>query len=149
MPLRDVAVMELFYSSGLRLSELTALDVSDLDVYNEICPRVRQGTKGTRLPGCVRRFGSGFAVIAPPPMCIGPLFINKQRRRISTRSIWLVLKISATHLDSDLAQPAINCVTASPPIYSIKAPICAAFRPCSGTRVYRQRKSTRMFRSNA
>ena len=31
MPLRDVGIMELFYSSGLRLSELAALDVADVD----------------------------------------------------------------------------------------------------------------------
>jgi integrase/recombinase XerC len=36
MPLRDVAVMELFYSSGLRLSELAALDVADVDLYTEL-----------------------------------------------------------------------------------------------------------------
>src|SRR5207253_1923961 len=35
MPLRDTAIMELFYSSGLRLSELAALSVSDLDPYTE------------------------------------------------------------------------------------------------------------------
>ena len=32
MPLRDVAIMELFYSIGLRLSELTDLDVADVDL---------------------------------------------------------------------------------------------------------------------
>ena len=30
MPLRDVAIMELFYSSGLRLSELVGLDIDDV-----------------------------------------------------------------------------------------------------------------------
>src|SRR2546430_5315447 len=35
MPLRDVAIMELFYSSGLRLGELTALDVAAVDLYTE------------------------------------------------------------------------------------------------------------------
>src|SRR6266436_1506596 len=35
MPLRDVGIMELFYSSGLRLSELAALDVAELDPYTE------------------------------------------------------------------------------------------------------------------
>ena len=35
MPLRDAAILELFYSSGLRLSELTALAVADLDPYTE------------------------------------------------------------------------------------------------------------------
>src|SRR4030095_13623985 len=33
MPLRDVAIMALFYSSCLRLSELAALDVADVDPY--------------------------------------------------------------------------------------------------------------------
>ena len=35
MPQRDVAIMELFYSSGLRLAELAALNVNDLDIYTE------------------------------------------------------------------------------------------------------------------
>ena len=35
MPLRDAAVLELFYSSGLRLAELAALDVADVDLYTE------------------------------------------------------------------------------------------------------------------
>jgi len=35
MPLRDAAVLELFYSSGLRLSELAALEVADVDLYTE------------------------------------------------------------------------------------------------------------------
>ncbi|MBA2534621.1 MAG: site-specific integrase, partial [Rubrobacter sp.] len=35
MPLRDAAIMEMFYSSGLRLSELASLNVSDVDIYTE------------------------------------------------------------------------------------------------------------------
>src|SRR5437868_2407611 len=35
MPLRDVAIMELFYSSGLRLSELASLNVADVELYTE------------------------------------------------------------------------------------------------------------------
>ena len=49
MPLRDVAIMELFYSSGLRLSELAALDVADLDPYTE---SVRVFGKGRKERVC-------------------------------------------------------------------------------------------------
>ncbi len=49
MPLRDVAVMELFYSSGLRLSELAALDVEDVDLYTE---SVRVFGKGRKERVC-------------------------------------------------------------------------------------------------
>src|SRR5438105_1525362 len=45
MPLRDVAVMELFYSSGLRLSELAALDVEDVDLYTESVRVFGNGSK--------------------------------------------------------------------------------------------------------
>ncbi len=49
MPLRDVAIMELFYSSGLRLSELAGLDVADLDPYTE---SVRVFGKGRKERVC-------------------------------------------------------------------------------------------------
>ncbi len=97
MPLRDVAIMELFYSSGLRLSELTALDVSDLDVYTESVRVLGKGRKERVCPvgapalEAVSRYRSAAGVHS------GPLFINKQQRRISTRSIWLVLKRYLRH----------------------------------------------------
>jgi len=49
MPLRDAAILELFYSSGLRLSELAALNVSDLDPYTE---SVRVFGKGSKERVC-------------------------------------------------------------------------------------------------
>src|SRR5204862_8323078 len=49
MPLRDVSIMELFYSSGLRLSELAALDVGEVDPYTE---SVRVFGKGRKERVC-------------------------------------------------------------------------------------------------
>jgi integrase/recombinase XerC len=92
MPLRDVAIMELFYSSGLRLSELAALDVADLDPYTESARVFGKGRKERICPvglpalEAIQRFRAAANVHA------GPLFINKARRRMSVRSIWLVLK---------------------------------------------------------
>ena len=97
MPLRDVAIMELFYSSGLRLSELAALDVAEVDLYTE---SVRVLGKGRRERVCpvglpaleaIQKYRAAAAVHS------GALFINKARRRISTRSIWLVLKRYLRH----------------------------------------------------
>src|SRR5436309_11337013 len=97
MPLRDVAIMELFYSSGFRLSELAALDVADLDPYTESARVVRKGRQArvcaVGLPAleAIQRYRAAANVHG------GPLFINKLRKRISTRSIWLVLKRYLRH----------------------------------------------------
>lgn len=45
LEIRDVAMFELFYSSGLRLSELAALDLNDLDLADSSL-RVRSGKGG-------------------------------------------------------------------------------------------------------
>src|SRR2546425_5143324 len=97
MPLRDVAIMELFYSSGLRLSELTDLDVADVDLYTE---SVRVFGKGSKERICPVGFPALEAISRYRAMAnvhSGPLFINKFRKRISTRSIWLVLKRYLPH----------------------------------------------------
>jgi len=95
MPLRDIAIMELFYSSGLRLSELAALDVADVDLYTE---SVRG--KGRKERICPVGFPALEAISryrAAANVHSGALFINKLRRRMSTRSIWLVLKRYLRH----------------------------------------------------
>jgi site-specific recombinase XerD len=97
MPLRDIAIMELFYSSGLRLSELAALDVADVDLYTE---SVRVFGKGRKERICPVGFPALEAISryrAAANVHSGALFINKLRRRISTRSVWLVLKRYLRH----------------------------------------------------
>jgi len=97
MPLRDVGIMELFYSSGLRLSELAALDVADVDLYTESVRVFGKGRKERVCPvglpalEAIQRYRAAANVHA------GPLFINKARKRMSARSIWLVLKRYVRH----------------------------------------------------
>lgn len=51
LEIRDLAMFELFYSSGLRLSELAALDLSDLDLPdNTLTVRRGKGGKSRVLP---------------------------------------------------------------------------------------------------
>jgi integrase/recombinase XerC len=97
MPLRDVAIMELFYSSGLRLSELTALDVADVDLYTESVRVFGKGRKERVCPVGLPALEAISRYRAAANVHSGPLFISKSRRRMSTRSIWLVLKRYLRH----------------------------------------------------
>ncbi len=97
MPLRDVAIMELFYSSGLRLSELAALNVADVDLYTESVRVLGKGRKERICPVGLPALETISRYRAAANVHAGPLFINKSRRRMSTRSIWLVLKRYLRH----------------------------------------------------
>jgi site-specific recombinase XerD len=97
MPLRDAAVMELFYSSGLRLAELASLDVNDLDIYTESVRVLGKGRKERVCPVGAPALEAVSRYRAAANVHSGPLFINKGRRRISSRSIWLILKRYLRH----------------------------------------------------
>jgi integrase/recombinase XerC len=97
MPLRDVAIMELFYSSGLRLSELAGLDVADVDPYTESVRVFGKGRKERICPLGLPALEAISRYRAAANVHSGPLFINKARKRMSVRSIWLVLKRYVRH----------------------------------------------------
>lgn len=92
MPLRDAAILELFYSSGLRLAELTALDLDQIDYPSETVRVMGKGSKERLVP-----IGS-FAMKAlqnyrsAAKVQEGPLFLSKLRKRLSSRSINNILK---------------------------------------------------------
>src|SRR5256714_7220064 len=80
MPLRDAAVLELFYSSGLRLSELASLDVADADLYTESVRVFGKGRKERVCPvglpalEAIQRYRTAARVHGRP------IFINPARR---------------------------------------------------------------------
>ena len=84
--------MELFYSSGLRLSELAALDVADVDPYTESVRVFGKGRKERVCPVGLPALEAIQKYRVTANVHAGPLFINKARRRMSVRSVWLVLK---------------------------------------------------------
>ena len=97
MPLRDVAIMELFYSSGLRLGELASLEVPDVDLYTESVRVFGKGRKERVCPIGAPALEAIQKYRAAANVHSGPLFINKARKRISPRSIWLILKRYLRH----------------------------------------------------
>lgn len=103
MPLRDVAIMELFYSSGLRLGELASLNVADVDVYTESVRVLGKGRKERVCPVGAPALEAVSRYRAAANVQTGPLFINKLRRRISPRSVWLILKRYLRHTSIPIA----------------------------------------------
>lgn len=89
---RDAAILELFYSTGLRLAELASLDVNDVDSINESVRVIGKGSKerlvpiGTHAMKAMQKYRSIAEVHE------GPLFVSKLRKRLSTRSLNSVLK---------------------------------------------------------
>ena len=94
--IRDKAMVELLYSSGLRLSELCGLNMESISIKERSCRVVGKGNKTRDLPVgekaiqslrdwlLVRENISSDANKA--------LFLNKNGKRISTRSVQLRLE---------------------------------------------------------
>jgi site-specific recombinase XerD len=97
MPSRDAAIMEVFYSSGLRLAELASLNVADLDMYTESVRVLGKGRKERVCPVGAPALEAVSRYRASAKVQSGPLFINNRRDRISPRAIWLVLKRYLRH----------------------------------------------------
>jgi site-specific recombinase XerD len=103
MAQRDAAIMEVFYSSGLRLAELASLNVNDLDLYTESVRVLGKGRKERVCPVGAPALQAVSRYRAAANVHSGPLFLNKGRRRISPRSIWLILKRYLRHTSIPIA----------------------------------------------
>ena len=87
LPLRDAAILEVFYSSGLRLSELADLEVEQIDQGNGSVKVTGKGNKERIVPvgqmalEAVQRYRQAAAIHS------GPLFLSKLRKRISHKAV--------------------------------------------------------------
>jgi integrase/recombinase XerC len=92
MPQRDTAILELFYSSGLRLAELAALDVRDIDPHNESVRVLGKGSKERIVPVGEPALEAIQQYRHAAKVQTGPLFISKLRKRLGPSSIWALVK---------------------------------------------------------
>jgi integrase/recombinase XerC len=96
LSLRDHAILELFYSSGLRLAELVGLDFNTLDLANGTISVTGKGNKtrivpvGSHAITAIQNWLSVRTTIAKPDQ--NALFITKQGNRITPRAIQYRLK---------------------------------------------------------
>jgi integrase/recombinase XerC len=92
LPARDAAILELFYSCGLRISELLALDVKHVDFIGETVKVMGKGAKERIIPvggpalNAIQRYRQQAVVTS------GPLFLSSRNRRITQQAVDQLLK---------------------------------------------------------
>ncbi len=99
--LRDLAIMETLYSSGLRVSELAGLDLSDLDFDGRLVRVTGKGGRERVVPigrtalDVLRRYLTRTSEIRSKVWGgadRGALFLNHRGGRLTTRSISRIIK---------------------------------------------------------
>ncbi|HXQ28934.1 MAG TPA: tyrosine recombinase XerC [Gemmatimonadales bacterium] len=96
-PVRDLAMLEVFYSTGIRLSELAGLNTEDIDLVSDQVKVRGKGRKERIVPlgqhagAALRRYyrirDARFASRAD-----GAVFLNQRGRRLSARGVQLAVK---------------------------------------------------------
>lgn len=87
--IRDRAILELFYSCGLRVSELVSLDISSIDFASSILRVTGKGRKERIVPIGSYALQALKDYLASRPGCRSDavLFANKYGKRITDRSV--------------------------------------------------------------
>jgi len=92
--LRDLAIFELIYSCGLRIGELTGLQVGSIDLQQQSLRVLGKGNKERLLPvggqACIA-LGAYLTERRCPPLN-DPLFVNQRGGRLTSRSVQRNLK---------------------------------------------------------
>ena len=90
--LRDRAILEAFYSTGIRISELVSLNIDDIDFIGGVAKVLGKGKKERIVPigdiaaGAIRKY------LDKRKKKIDVLFLNKNGTRITTRGVRYVMR---------------------------------------------------------
>ncbi len=98
--MRDTAMLELLYASGLRVSELINLDLRDINTAEQNVRCLGKGSKERIVPLYQRAVDAVVAYIEKSrPKLLGPrkqagvaLFVNRRGERLTRQGFWLILK---------------------------------------------------------
>ncbi|MBW1721915.1 MAG: tyrosine recombinase XerC [Deltaproteobacteria bacterium] len=99
--LRDLAVLEVLYSCGLRVSELAGMDVSSIDFEQRLVRVIGKGNRERIVPIGKKALQAVEAYLEATSSLRrkqgkgkneGPLFLNYRGMRLSTRSILTIVK---------------------------------------------------------
>jgi integrase/recombinase XerD len=114
--LRDKAFLELLYASGMRVSELVALDVGDVQLETQTVHCVSRANKQRVIPLSQRSVDAMHiylergrpALLAnrarSGDMEESALFLNHRGRRLTRQGLWLIIKghVESSGLDTDV-----------------------------------------------
>ena len=98
---RDRAMLELFYSSGLRISELCGLTLQQVDLDHGFVRVFGKGAKERVVPlGNKARDAVQAYLVSARPRLVKPhtgseLFLSERGRAISRKTLWVIVKSTA------------------------------------------------------
>ena len=98
---RDHAMFELLYASGLRVTELVSLDLDDIDLEQGSVRCLGKGGKERVIPihASAVSVVQGYVELARPTLQKSAsersLFLNMRGQRLSRQGFWLILKAHA------------------------------------------------------
>jgi integrase/recombinase XerD len=109
--LRDVALMETLYATGVRVSELINLNVHDVDLFNRLvaCNSGRRSRVVPIFPRAVAAL-QAYLEEGRPHLVVDAeepaLFLNHRGQRLTRQGLWLIIKryVSEVGID-DLVTP--------------------------------------------
>ena len=91
--LRDRAILEFFYSTGIRLSELIALNIGDVDPVKRMVKVYGKGNKerlipyGNRAKFCLEKYLKNRALSLNTSSKSKPLFVNAKEKRVPSSTV--------------------------------------------------------------
>ena len=107
--IRDFAIITLFLNCGMRLSELTGINMSDIDFENNKLNVIGKGNKERTIylnKACMKAINAYLEVRAHDSVKFNSrnaLFLSEQRQRISNRTVQYIVKqeLKAAGIDSN------------------------------------------------
>ncbi len=101
---RDAAILELFYSTGLRISELATLPLRSISLEESALRVQGKGAKVRLVPlgnRAIERVRAWLTIRAETQAIDNTLFVNPRGRRMSRTSVWQIVKRYARFANID------------------------------------------------
>ncbi|MHB1406164.1 MAG: site-specific tyrosine recombinase XerD [Desulfitobacteriaceae bacterium] len=98
LAIRDRAIMEVFYSSGLRVSELASVRTAEVELELGYVKCRGKGGKERIVPlgeeavAALRRYVGGARTALAKGRTVETLFLNAHGRPLTRQGVWLILK---------------------------------------------------------
>lgn len=113
--MRDRAMLEVMYATGIRVTELVTLDVRDVDLENGTL-RIGSGSHERRVPVSPRaqhalnEYITRARVGYGAPAAEGPLFVNPRGLALTRQGVWLILKqyVVRTGIDASVTPHSLR-----------------------------------------
>jgi integrase/recombinase XerD len=103
--LRDRAMLELLYSSGLRVSELCSARLENLDLdsgFIRVIGKTRMVPVGTPALGAIRRYLDSARPALVGPRTGAEIFLSIRGKKLTTQRIWQLIKQYAARAGLDI-----------------------------------------------